>query len=118
MILIEEKENIVFSIAEEKLDDEDYKKLLPVLRRKVEEHGMIRWYFEMRNFKGWSPGAMWKDVTFDFKNRENLEKIAMVGDRKWEEKLTDLMKPFSNADIKFFSLEQKEEAKKWISKTY
>ena len=118
MIRIEEKENIVYTVAEKKLNDEDYGKLLPVLHDKVEEYGMIRWYFEMRNFKGWSLSAMWKDVFFDFRNRKNLEKVAMVGDKKWEEQLTKLMEPFSRADIRFFKADEKAEARKWINETY
>lgn len=116
MIQIEEKENIIYSIAEKELKDEDYQKLVPLLREKVKKYGMIRWYFEMRNFKGWSLSAMWQDLKFDAKNAENLEKIAMVGDKNWEEKLTRLMKPFTRADVKFFPLEEKEQAKAWISK--
>ena len=115
MIKIEEKENIIYSVAEKELKDEDYERLIPLLQEKVKKYGMIRWYFEMRDFKGWSLSAMWKDLKFDAKNAENLEKIAMVGDKDWEEKLTQLMKPFTSADIKFFPLEQMPQAKEWIA---
>lgn len=115
MIQIQEKENIIYSVAENELKDEDYERLIPLLKEKVEQYGMIRWYFEMRNFKGWSLSAMWKDLKFDAKNADKMEKVAMVGDKDWEEKLTQLMKPFTNANVKFFSLEEKEQAKAWIS---
>lgn len=118
MVHIEEKENIIFTVAVDKLEDDDYEKITPLLQEKVRQFGMIRWYFEMRNFEGWSLSAMWKDIKLDFKNRQNFEKIAMVGAKKWEEKLTDLMKPFTGADIRFFDISQSDEAKKWISKTY
>jgi len=116
MIQIEEKENIIFSIAEKELKDEDYQRLIPLLKEKVKKYGMIRWYFEMRDFKGWSLSAMWQDLKFDAKNAENLEKIAMVGDKTWEENLTRLMKPFTRADVKYFPLEDREQAKAWINK--
>ncbi|MGB7843739.1 MAG: STAS/SEC14 domain-containing protein [Salinimicrobium sp.] len=116
MIKIEEKENIIYSIAKKELHDEDYGRLVPLLKEKVKKFGMIRWYFEMQNFEGWSLSAMWQDLKFDVKYAENIEKVAMVGDKTWEEKITRLMKPFTSAEIKFFNLEEKEQAKAWISK--
>ncbi|MGB7786151.1 MAG: STAS/SEC14 domain-containing protein [Salinimicrobium sp.] len=115
MIQIQEKENVVYTIADKELKDEDYERLVPLLKEKVQKYGMIRWYFEMQNFEGWSLSAMWQDLKFDVKYAENIEKVAMVGDKNWEEKLTQLMKPFTSADIKFFPLEEKEQAKSWIS---
>ena len=115
MIEIQEKENVIYTVAEKELKDEDYERLIPLLQEKVRKFGMIRWYFEMRDFEGWSLSAMWKDFKFDVKNAENLEKIAMVGDKNWEDQLSKLMKPFTKADVKFFNLDQKEEAKAWIS---
>ena len=117
MVDIEEKENIVYTVATEKLDDEDYRKIIPVIQEKIRKFKRVSWYFEMRDFKGWSPGAMWKDIKLDFRNRESFEKIAMVGSKDWEEKLTQLMKPFTDADIKFFDIEQRDEARTWIKKT-
>lgn len=108
MVQIEEKENIIYTVATEKLDDDDYQKIIPVIQEKVRKYRMVRWYFEMRDFKGWSLGAMWKDLKIDFKNRNRFEKIAMVGSQEWEEKLTDLMKPFTDADIRFFNLDQSD----------
>lgn len=114
MTSIQTDQNIVYTIAEGKLDDEDYERIIPLLQEKVRSFGKIRWYFEMRDFKGWTLSALWKDLKFDFKNNENMERIAMVGDRKWEKELTQLMKPFTEADIKFFETEEREEAKYWI----
>lgn len=104
----------MYTIAEGKLEDEDYDRIIPILQEKVRSFGKIRWYFEMRDFKGWTLSAMWKDLKIDFKNRDNLERIAMVGDRKWEKELTQLMKPFTDAQIKFFEAGEREEAKHWI----
>ena len=114
MTSIQIEQNIIYTIAEGKLDDEDYERIIPLLQEKVRSFGKIRWYFEMRDFKGWTLSALWKDLKFDFENRENLERIAMVGDREWEKELTQLMKPFTDADIKFFETEEREDAKDWI----
>lgn len=114
MITIETEGNIVYSVAIEKLNDEDYNKLIPVLNHKIGAYETIRWYFEMRDFDGWSVSAAWRDIKFDFKNKEHLEKVAMVGAKKWEEAITQFMKLFTSTEIRFFELEEREEAQKWI----
>lgn len=109
--------NLVATRANGKLTKEDYEKILPVLNQLEEKYPKIRWYFEMApDFDGWSLKAAAKDLNFDLSHAKQLEKIAMVGDKKWEEWLTEIMKPFTSAEIKFFELSQKEEAQVWIIK--
>ncbi|MDT0644674.1 STAS/SEC14 domain-containing protein [Zunongwangia sp. F363] len=115
MIQLKSEQNIVYTTAEEKLTDEDYEKMIPFLQEKIREFGKIRWYFEMQDFDGWSLSAMWKDAKFDFENNENLQKVAMVGAEKWEKGLTQLMKPFADAEVKYFQLNEREAAKAWIA---
>ena len=108
------EENVVYTIAREQLTKKDYDEILPVLEEAIRKFGKIRWYFEMQNFKGWTPEAAWEDINFDFSNKEHLKKVAMVGDKEWEKGITKIMKPFTDADIKFFQLEEKSEANVWI----
>ena len=75
----------------------------------------VRWYFEMENFSGWKFNAFWKDLKMDMSHADDYEKIAMVGDKKWQDWITQFMKPFTNAEIRYFDSEQKEEAKEWIN---
>lgn len=116
MLSIHLEHNLIYTVAEGKLTDEDYDRLIPLLEEKIRTYGKIRWYFEMQEFEGWSLSAMWRDLKFDFRNKENLERIAMVGDKAWEKQLTQLMKPFTGATIKYFDISEKDEAKNWIQK--
>lgn len=116
MLSIQVDKNIIYTVAEEKLTDDDYERLIPLLEEKVRSYGKIRWYFEMKEFEGWSLSAMWRDLKFDFSNNENLERIAMVGNKDWEKQLTLLMKPFTGATIQYFDSSEKDEAKNWIKK--
>ncbi|MGY8914825.1 MAG: STAS/SEC14 domain-containing protein, partial [Flavobacteriales bacterium] len=50
----------------------------------------------------------------DTAHAKDYEKIAMVGDKKWQEWIAQFMKPFTNADIRYFDLKDKETAKQWI----
>lgn len=114
MIDITVNDNTVFTISSGKLMKSDYEKLLPLVKDLISEYGRIRWYFEMRDFEGWSLDAFWKDVKFDLSHANDFEKVAMVGENKWQQVMTSLMKPFTKAEVRFFSLEEKEKAAKWI----
>ena len=116
MISVHADQNIIYTVAENKLTDDDYDRIIPLLQERIETYGKIRWFFEMKNFEGWTFSAMWEDLKFDFKNRDSLEMVAMVGDKKWEEKLTELMKPFTDAQIQFFEQTDRGNAKIWISR--
>ncbi|MDT0687378.1 STAS/SEC14 domain-containing protein [Salegentibacter sp. F188] len=113
-ILGQTEGNLIATRATENLTEADYDKLLPLLNNIVEKYKKIRWYFEMEGFEGWTPKAFWKDLKFDVQHANDFEKVAMIGDKKWEKWMTDLMKPFTSAEVKFFDLEEKEIAKKWI----
>lgn len=116
MTSIQADQSVIYTIAEGELTDEDYDRIIPLLQEKVRSFGKIRWYFEMRDFEGWSFSAMWRDIKFDFSNEEHIEKVAMVGDKKWEKQLTQLMKPFTDAEIEFFETEDRQKAQNWIKK--
>lgn len=115
-ILEQTENNLIATKATEKLTTTDYEKLLPILKDRLKQYDKIRWYFEMENFKGWDLMAFWEDVKFDAKHANDFEKIAMVGDKQWEKLLTDLMKPFTSAEIKYFDLKEKDKALQWIKK--
>ena len=106
--------NIIETVAEEKLDEQDYEKLIPILESKIKRFGKISWYFEVNNFDGWTVEAMWKDAKFDIKHRNDFEKIAIVGNKQWHVWMSEILKPFTDADIKYYDSENKEVAKQWI----
>lgn len=115
-ILEQTQDNIIATKATAKLTQRDYEKILPLLNDKLNKYPKIRWYFEMEDFEGWEAKAFWEDVKFDSKHANDFDKVAMVGEKKWEEWMTDLMQPFTAAEVKYFNTSQKEEAIKWIKK--
>lgn len=106
--------NIVYTSSSGTLEKSDYEKLLPLVEDKIHQFGKIRLYFEMHNFKGWKPDALLKDLQFDFRHARDFEKVAMVGEKKWQEWMTELMKPFTPAGVRFFTFDDREQAKAWV----
>lgn len=113
-ILEQTEAKVIATKATEKLTEEDYDKLLPLLNNMLRQHEKIRWYFEMENFDGWELKAFWEDLKFDASHANDFDKVAMVGEKKWEEGMTDLMKPFTSAEVKYFDISKKDEALQWI----
>ncbi|WP_020534811.1 STAS/SEC14 domain-containing protein [Lewinella cohaerens] len=106
--------NILYTIAIKKLNQADYERLLPKVENLIQQYGKVRWYFEMEDFDGWTLEALWSDIKFDFKHRNDFEKIVTVGRKDWMDWMTQLMKPFTNAEIRFFELEEQAAAREWI----
>ncbi len=116
MVQINSKENIIYITVENKLTNHDFDKIVPIVNQKIMAHGMIRLYYEMKNYKGWTFQAFWRDLYMDLKYRNKVDKIAMVGEKSWEKWLSDAIKPFSGAEVRFYGFPQKEEALAWIEK--
>jgi hypothetical protein len=70
--------------------------------------------FEMHDFHGWTAGAMWEDMKFDFKHWRDIERLAIVGESKWEKGMAAFCKPFTSAKIQYFDHTQLSEAETWL----
>lgn len=101
--------------ASGKLSKEDYELFIPEVERLIKQEGKIRLLFDMQNFHGWEAGALWEDIKFDLKHFSDIERLAMIGDKKWEEWMAMFCIPFTTAEIRYFDHEQMAEAERWIA---
>lgn len=53
-----------------------------------------------------------------FTHSEDIERIAIVGDMKWRDWMQAVMKPFSEANIRYFTLTEKKRAMEWMMDDY
>ena len=97
-----------------KLVADDYEHLVPEFDRLVGVHGKLRVLFDMADFHGWTPGALWEDTKFAMHHFGNIERLAMVGDKKWEHGMATFCKPFTKATIRYFNHSAEAEARKWL----
>ncbi len=98
-----------------KLTKEAYESFAPLVNEQIEEHGKVRILFEMHDFHGWTAGALWEDLKFDFKHWKDIERLAIVGESKWEAGMAVFCKPFTTAKIQYFDHAKLDEAKAWIA---
>ena len=100
--------------ASGKLAKEDYEEFTPRVERLIKEHSKIRVLFDMEDFHGWTCGALWEDIKFDLKHFRHIERLAMVGDKKWEKWMANFCRPFTMAEIQYYDRGQADEARAWI----
>ncbi len=98
-----------------KLTKEAYEKLVPVVDRQIKEFGKLRILLILDDFHGWTLGAMWEDTKFDLNHWHDIEKLAIVGETKWEAGMATFCKPFTSASIKYFDHAKLDDARKWIA---
>jgi SpoIIAA-like len=97
-----------------KLTKDAYENFVPLIEGHIKQHGKLRILFVMQEFHGWTAGAMWEDFKFDLKHWKDIERLALVGDKKWEKGMAAFCKPFTKAHIRYFDLNQLEEAHEWL----
>ncbi len=98
-----------------KLTKEAYDKLVPVVdcadqgirqAANPDDHGRL---------PRLDDGALWEDTKFDLKHWRDIERLAIVGETKWEEGMATFCKPFTTAKIKYFDHTKLDDARKWIA---
>ena len=97
-----------------KLSDEDYKSLVPKLNQLIKEKKSIRMLLQLEDFQGWEMAAAWDDFKLGMKHRNDIERLAIVGDRQWEKLMADVVKPFMGGQVKFYDMQELPEAWEWL----
>jgi hypothetical protein len=98
-----------------KLAKADYEHFVPEFERLVQQHGKLRLLFEMSDFHGWDAGALWADTKFAVQHFADIERLAMVGETKWQHGMATFCKPFTKAKVKYFDHSDAAEARKWLA---
>lgn len=117
MIAIElnEKKFIVLR-ASGRLTETDYEAAVPEIENALTLRGKpLRMMIRLEDFRGWHLGALWDELRFDARHRDDLGRIAVVGDAKWQEWGTKLSKPFFSNELRYFDWKEMDRAKAWLS---
>jgi len=70
----------------------------------------------VENFEGWERGADWNDLDFLFSHSDQIAKIAIVAEPRWEvQALAFAGAGVRRAPVKFFSPEELARARAWLS---
>ena len=109
------QDNVVVVKVNGQLDGKDYDTFVPAIEAMLQKHGRIRILLQMHDFHGWNASALWEDIKFDWKHYSDIERIAMVGNSKWEQGMAIFCRPFTRAKIRYFPESEREQALSWIA---
>jgi SpoIIAA-like len=97
-----------------KLHDADYKTFVPAIDAVLAKEGKVRLLAQFHDFQGWDMKALWDDIKFSTTHCTKIDRIALVGEKKWEEWMAKVCKPFTMAKIQYFDAAKIDDAWNWL----
>jgi len=90
-----------------KLSRADYARIAPETERLIRQYGKIRILVTMHDFHGWDAGALWEDIKWNARHFNHIERLAIVGEKTWHKWMTGFCRPFTSAEVRYFTLDQR-----------
>jgi hypothetical protein len=109
-----ENTNVVELELSDKLAKSDYADLGSQFEALVEAHGRLRLLLVMHEFSGIRLNALWQELKFCAHHHQDFERIACVGDKRWEKRMVEAMKPLTNATVRYFDIPDVPKAQAWL----
>jgi hypothetical protein len=97
-----------------KLTHDDYEKITPLIDSALKgvDNPKVKAFVDIRELEGWELRAAWDDFKLGLKHGSEFSKIAVLGNKKWEEYMSKVGSWFISGEIKYF--EDENEAFKWL----
>lgn len=93
---------------------EEYDRIAARLEQVFEQHDQVRVMQVFRNIGKIEPGALWADLKWTPRHLKHFSHAAIVADQKWVDWITRAMGLFISVEMELFTLDQLEEARRWI----
>jgi SpoIIAA-like len=69
----------------------------------------------LENFKGWEKSEAWGDIGFMSEHGDDIVKMAIVGDKRWQEDVFLFVgKGLRSTEIEFFPSSLLKQAEEWV----
>lgn len=107
---------IVLIKASGRLSKADYDRFVPEFERIARARGPVRMLIDLHDFHGWDLPGLWEDLKFDTTHQNDMGRVAIVGDRAWQEWGTRLSKPFFKAEMRYFDQNEARNAQAWLTR--
>jgi hypothetical protein len=113
--LPESQERVIGYRLSGTLHHEDYETFIPELETKIENEGPLRLLMDCAELDGADPRAMWDDLKFGMKHYSDVERMALVGSKNWHRWMSNLSKPFTKAEVRYFQRAEMDQAWTWLN---
>ena len=97
-----------------KLTHEDYNKINPMIDSALEgvKDPKVKVFIDGSELEGWELRAAWDDFKLGLKHNNEFDKIAIFGNKKWQEYSAKIGSWFLSGEVKYF--EDVDAALSWL----
>lgn len=104
----------LFVTLQGKVAAADYEYFVPHVEDCMKHNDAVNMLVRLVDFHGWTAGALWEDTKFALAHFGDINRLAIVGDSKWEKGMAAFCKPFTSAEVRYFDESDYGEAGRWI----
>jgi hypothetical protein len=99
-----------------KLTHEDYDMITPMIESALEgvKDAKMSVLADLTEAEGWALRAAWDDFRLGMKHRREFERVAILGNKKWQEYSAKVGKWFVSGEVEYF--EDEAAALAWLQK--
>ena len=110
-------EDILAIRVTQKLTDDDYMRIfIPKLEEIIGKYGKARVLVYLdSSYSGIEPGAIWDDLKFGIKHRNDFTKVATVGAPRWMDWVVKASSAIMPGEARNFSAGHLREALDWVN---
>jgi len=108
------EDNIVSFKIHHSISRDDITKAVSLMENKLENFEKVKMLTVIKDTVSYTPEAFISDFKATIKHFDDFEKVAVVSDKRWLEKLTGMTDFFLKADVEYFEAKKLDQAKKWI----
>ena len=81
----------------------------------ISKVGTVKTLVILDGFEGWEEGVNWGDMSFFVAHGDEIDKIAIVGDPKWEDDMLMFVSAgLRKAPVRYFPEDQLDQARAWL----
>ncbi|PRY10355.1 SpoIIAA-like protein [Pontibacter ummariensis] len=96
------------------LTNADFDQYREKIRDRMKATGSARLYYEMADLHWVKPGAAMENALLDIVHGREYGRVAMVGNKAWHEWAAKLVSPVKKKGVRYFEVEEREEAMRWV----
>ena len=113
--LSESSGNVLGYKVSGKIGKDDYTPLTADVEALLEKEESICLLLDLDDLEGEKANAWGTDLKFGREYHKKIAKMAIVGDKKWQEWMTSLVDPFYAREAEYFPLEERQAAWDWLN---
>jgi hypothetical protein len=112
-IIDTKKENLIAAKLSGTLTKADIETLHPMIHAVVNKGHKVDWYIELAQELSYDRAGLMENFKVDALHLSDYGKIAIVGNKKWQEWISNASNYLTSSEIKFYDVAEKDQALQW-----